>query len=141
MRIRIDELDRLIALVSDSELPNPNPAQSDIGRRRRGTKGITIRDVIELPILNGLLAKPLLTTKEMATLLPGKKIGPMVSAWKRRAVAVGVVFDDLIARTTTPTGDVAFALTPEGRRVFGLVVQPTLQPTSAADSTEHQTPS
>ncbi len=129
MRIRIDELDRLIALVSDSE-SNPNQAQIDSGsRRRRGE--FTINNIFELPILNGLLGKPMLTTKEMATLLPGKKIGPLVSAWRRRARTAGVVFDDLVERTTTPTGDVAFSLTEEGRLVFGSVVQPTLKPTSA----------
>ena len=144
MRIRLDELDRLInlvVLVGDSELPNPNPDQSPdqgSGRRRRRGEEVKIADIIEPPILAGLLETPLLTTKEMAALLPGKKIGPLISAWKRRSVAAGVVFDDLVERSMTPAGGIAFALTVEGRRVFGSVTEPEgdpEQPTTAGDST------
>ena len=127
MRIRLDELDRLIALVADSEQPDPNPGLnpdqgSGTHRRRRGEE-VKIGDIIERPIMAGLLAAPALTTKEMANLLPGKRIGPLVSAWKRRSVAAGVVFDDLVERSMTPSGDVAFSLTAEGRRVFGSVAR------------------
>ena len=124
MRIRLDELNRLIARVEESESPTTIQAKSISGSRsRRSTKEFKISDIIERPILNGLLATQTLTTKEMATLLPGKKIGPLVSAWKRRAVKAGVVFNELVKRSTTSTGNVAFSLTDEGRRVFGRVVQ------------------
>ena len=124
MRVRLDELDRLISLVTGLESPTPIQAQSVSGSRsRRSTKEFKIGDIIERPILNGLLATQTLTTKEMATLLPGKKIGPLVSAWKRRAVKAGVVFDELVKRSTTPTGNVAFSLTDRGRSVFGPVAQ------------------
>ena len=120
MKIRLDELDRLVNLVSGST------TQSDNGSRlRRRRKDVTIGDIIERPILDRLLTAELVTTKEMATILPDKKIGPLVSAWKRRAVAAGVVFDDLVERSTTHVGDVAFSLTSKGQHVFGLVVKPT----------------
>lgn len=132
MRIRLDELDRLINLVVDSDLPNPitdlNSGQSGNKRRRRRGEEVTLGDIIERPILSALLATDTLTTKQMASLLPGKRIGPLVSAWKRRAVAAGVVFDDLVQRNTSTSGDVAFSLTPEGRRVFGSVAQVEPQP-------------
>ena len=120
MKIRLDELDRLINLVSGLT------TQSDNGSRlRRRRTDVTIGDIIERPILDRLLAADLVTTKEMATILPDKKLGPLVSAWKRRAVAAGAVFNDLVERSTTPAGDVAFSLTTEGRHVFGLVAKPT----------------
>lgn len=148
MRIRLDELDRSISLVADSEPPNPvtdgNSTQSSSKLRRRRGEEVTLGDIIERPILNGLLATDILTTKQMASLLPGKKIGPLVSAWKRRAVAAGVVFDDLIQRKMTTSGEVAFSLTAEGRRVFGPVAQAEPQsaskPSVSADASTAQQP-
>ena len=130
MRIRLDELDRLIALVADSELPNPNPTQSDGGRRRRRGK-VTVSEIIDRPVLNALLATGTVTTKEMAAILPEKRIGPMVSAWKRRAEAAGVVFDNLVEKSLTPAGDKAFSLTEEGRRVFDEALK------ASSDTTQH----
>lgn len=132
-RVRLDELDRLIALVADSDLPNPKPTRSDGGRRRRRGK-VTVSEIIDRPVLNGLLATGTVTTKQMADLLPGKRIGPMVSAWKRRAEAAGVVFDDLIEKSMTSSGDTAFSLTEEGRRVFDGALRAS--PASASDATQ-----
>ena len=123
MKIRLDELDRLIALVSES---TTETTQSDNGSRsRRSGKKTTIGDIIERPILNALLlaAEPV-TTKEMTALVQGRRLGPLVSAWHRRAFAAGVVFEELVEKSMTPGGEKAFSLTPEGIRVFSSVAQP-----------------
>ena len=148
LRIRLDELDQFSSLVADSQPPNPvtdgNSTQSNSKLRRRRGEEVTLGDIIERPILSGLLATDVLTTKQMASLLPGKKIGPLVSAWKRRAVAAGVVFDDLIQRNMTTSGTVAFSLTAEGRRVFGPVAQAEPQsaskPSVSTDASTAQQP-
>ena len=121
MRIRLDELDRLIAMAADSELPDPNPAQN--GNRRRRVKVVAIGDIIERPILQGLLNAESLTAKQMSALIPGQKLGPLVSAWSRRAESAGIVLGEILKRSMTPAGEKAYALTSDGRRIFGGAVQ------------------
>ena len=122
MKIRLDELDQMIARVSES---TTETTQSDNGSRsRRRGKETTIGDIIERPILDALLvaAEPV-TTKKMAGLVQGRRMGPLVSAWHRRASAAGFVFEALVEKSMTPDGEKAFSLTPEGRHVFGSVAQ------------------
>ena len=121
INIRLDELDQLIAIVSKSTTET-SQLGNGIPSRRRG-KEFTIGDIIELPIMNALLAEETVTTKEMSALVPGKKMGPLVSAWHSRAKSAGFVFEALVEKRMTPDGEKAFSLTPEGRHVFGSVAQ------------------
>ena len=108
MQTRLDEVTRMIELVTPKAPP----------KSRRRAKTTAVGDIVEPVIVNALLTKPSLTTGEMALLLPGKRPGPVVSAWKRRAKSAGVVFDDLVERSTTLDGQAAFSLTDKGRQVF-----------------------
>ena len=126
MTIRLNELDRLIKLVSETTSEPTNSGNGN--QRRRRAREATFSDIIETPILNRLLSSDhLVTTKEMAALVPGKKMGPLVSAWKRRATAAGFVFENLVEKSVTAAGQNAFSLTPEGRRVLGPVGQLALK--------------
>ncbi len=118
MQARLDEVNRLIELVTPKAPPRP---------RRRRAKTTTVGDILEPEILHALLTQLHLPTGEIALLLPGKRPGPMVSAWKRRAQSAGLVFDNLVERTSTPDGQAAFSLTDEGRRVFGEVAAATAE--------------
>ena len=113
MQARIDEVDRMIDLATPASPPSP---------RRRRTKAVSVTEIIEPQVLHALLATQVLTSQQMSRLLPGKKLGPMVSAWKRRAKSAGVVYDELVERAETPDGHYALSLTDEGRRVFGAAV-------------------
>ena len=123
MRIRIDEIDRLITQISESDLPvNSQSVQAKskivTGKRRRQST-TTASDIIERPILEAMMKTGSLTSKEIASILPGKRMGPLVSAWVHRSNTVGVVFSDLVTRSVTPDGNKVYSLTPEGRRVLG----------------------
>ena len=125
MRIRIDEIDRLITQISESDLPvNSQSVQATSKivtgkRRRRRQSTTTASDIIERPILEAMMKTGSLTSKEIASILPGKRMGPLVSAWVHRSNTVGVVFSDLVTRSVTPDGNKVYSLTPEGRRVLG----------------------
>ena len=126
MRIRLDELDRLIAVVEKNKPSSQQPRSS--GSRLRRRRKPTLGEIIDRPILEVLLQKAV-TTAEMVKLLPsGSRVGPTISAWKRRAAAADVVFDDLVQRSTNAAGEKVYALTPEGKRVFsGALSQPVPQ--------------
>ena len=113
LQARIDEVDRMIDLATPASPPSP---------RRRRTKAFSVTEIIDPEVLHALLATQVLTSQQMSRLLPGKKLGPMVSAWKRRAKSADVVYDELVERVETPDGDYALSLTDEGRRLFGAAV-------------------
>ena len=125
MRIRIDEIDRLITRISESDLPvNSQSVQATskivtANRRRRRQNTTTASDIIERPILEAMMKTGSVTTKEIASILPGQRMGPLISAWMRRSSTFGVVFSDLVTRSVTPDGNKVYSLTPEGRRVLG----------------------
>jgi len=109
MRARLDEVDRMIARAAAETSPKP---------RRRRSKPLTVGDIFEPPVLRALLTTPSLSTGELALLFPGKRLGPIVSAWKRRARSASVDFDELVQQTSTSDGRKAYSLSDEGRRVF-----------------------
>ena len=125
MRIRLDEIDRLITRISKSDLPlnrQSVEATSKIvtgNSRRRRQSTTTAGDIIERPILEAMMKTGSVTNKEIASILPGQRMGPLISAWMRRSKTVGVIFDDLVTRIVTPDGNKVYKLTPEGRRVLG----------------------
>ena len=118
MRIRIDEIDRLITQISESDLPvNSQSVQATSDkivtgkRRRRRQSTTTASDIIERPILEAMMKTGSLTSKEIASILPGSRMGPLVSAWVHRSNTVGVVFSDLVTRSVTPDGNKVYSLT------------------------------
>ena len=125
MRVRLDEIDRLIARISESDLPlNRQSVQATSkivtgNSRRRRQSTTTAGDIIERPILEAMMKAGSLTAKEITSILPGHRMGPLVSAWMRRSNTVGLVFDDLVTRSVTTDGNKEYSLTPEGRRVLG----------------------
>ena len=76
MRIRIDEIDRLITRISESDLPvNSQSVQATSKvvtgkRRRRRQSTTTASDIIERPILEAMMKTGSVTTKEIASILP-----------------------------------------------------------------------
>ena len=134
MQVRLDELDQLIKLV-ESEPENLNPTTTNntttAASRRRRPSATTISDIIERPILEALMKAQTLTSSEIAAMVPGKRMGPLISAWMSRARAVNLVFEDLVTRSVMPDGEKAYSLTSEGRHVFSEVVGNSAKSASA----------
>ena len=123
MTARLDEIDRFIRMLSVSGNTDAGRVSIQNGSRRPRGRVFSVEEIIERPILVSLIEKDELSTREMAGLVPDKKIGPLVSAWKRRAVSAGLRFDDLVEKRTTTSGGNLFALTQEGRRVFSAALK------------------
>ena len=117
MQGRLDELDRAIELAMSEARPSSRSAERKGGRRPQAT---TLDDIFEPAILRELRTRTAVSTAVIERLFPDTPVGPMVSAWKRRAESSGFDFDELVKRTKVP-GErrFAYSLTAKGRELLG----------------------